>query len=95
MASEWQACELLRVDSSVRCTVRLAATGAVLGLNLREPLDLGLGILVSPLAPVEARVLLRSFDGKEHSDCELEVCWRRKIYPPPKQFLRKRRTHAP
>lgn len=82
---------MLRFEGRHRCAVQLPDTGAVLTLNLGEPVDWSRAGMVSVLMPVRARATLGPLEGAEYTGCTLALEWPRISYPPPRGFKRKKR----
>lgn len=90
----WQECQLLKRHGQTSCVIRLANTGTIILIGLREPLDIGRAALVSAVHPAPGRVCLK---GKLLDDCKIEIDWpsllsRPTHMPAPVRFQRKQRN---
>ncbi len=93
---EWTQCQLIRHLGENRCVIRVTATGAILPIRLKSPLDAARAALLSGLTPADARVLLGPFDKEWFVDCELaDVRWtERHSYPPPRIYRKRPREET-
>lgn len=85
----WVDCEFLSYMSRHDCVLRISATGAIICVHLKTPLDVSRACLVSVIRPIPARVRLANFMSDENdAGCELEIQWPTNNRPPPENFAR-------
>lgn len=87
-----QPCELMRILDRKKAVIRLASTGAIMCIELSNPIDLSNSSPFSPLNPMPAMVDLGDYLDKIHRACSLQVQWTPHMHPPPMIFRRKRRA---
>lgn len=90
---KWVDCQFIQFTQKNACVVRIVSTGAIVLVNLREPLDLSRACMITALNPAKARIQLGEYKSGGFHDCELDILWpaKRQIYPPPKRFVKKQR----
>jgi hypothetical protein len=97
-------CQILRTVSRSVCVIRLLATGAVLQVEMSEPMNPAQTFMICALKPVNATIKLGYWKSGMIRGCSvLSADWPgRQGFPPPCRFLRKkpvlgsaRRLHNP
>ena len=96
-------CQILRTVSRAVCVIRVLATGAVLQVEMSEPMNPAQTFMICPLKPVDATIKLGHWKGGMIRGCSvLSADWPgRQAFPSPRRFLRKqqlgnaRRLHNP
>jgi len=83
-----QACELMRILERNKAVIRLNSTGAIMCIELSQPIDMTNSCPFSPLNPMPAMVELGDYRDKLHRGCTLTVQWCKITHPPPKIFRR-------
>lgn len=91
----WQPCDLMRALSRHSCVIRLHDTGAVLAIELAEPLDITRACLACALLPVSALVRLGCFESHRYTGCALQVKFQELVFPEPLRFQRRSRRETP
>lgn len=84
-------CDLMRVMTRTACVIRLHRTGALLDIELAEPLSLARAAMTSPLMPAPATVVLGPYEGGKYLACQLNVEFAAPRFPPPIQFSRRQK----
>ena len=88
-------CQFLRSKSKHVCVISLESTGAVMEIELKDPLDITRACLVCATKPVDAAVRMGDWEGGMHRKCELRVAWQSSQtsgeggMPPPARYVRK------
>jgi hypothetical protein len=90
---EWTRCQVIRHLGANQCVIRIAATGAILPIKLKSPIDAARAALLSGLTPADANVRLGHCEKEWFVDCELaDVQWtERHSYPPPRTYRKRPR----
>jgi hypothetical protein len=81
-----QECLLLRALDRRVVAIMLKSTGAIMAIELAEPLDTSESSPFSPVKPVNAVVELGQYSDTMHIGCTLKVEWERKTHPLPRSF---------
>jgi hypothetical protein len=95
----WQDCQFLRHINRHECVVRLTDSGAVIQIELANPLDVTRACLITPIKPVNAKLCLdaNGYSALVYRNCKLEIVWPAHtcIMPPPARYTRKKLNGMP
>lgn len=87
--NEWLPCDLMRALTRHSCVIRLHDTGAVMAIELTEPLDITRACLACALLPVSGHVRLGAYESHRYTGCVLRVQFQDLVFPEPMSFKRK------
>lgn len=89
----WIPCQLIRYLGQKQCVIRVTATGAIVPIALKDPIDPARAALLSGLTPADAKARLGPCDKEWFTECELaDVHWtERHAYPPPRVYRKRQR----
>ena len=92
-------CQFLRSKSKQVCVIRIQSTGAIIEIELLDPLDVTRACLVCATKPVDAAVQLGEWVDGIHRKCHLRIAWPctpqngvHGVIPPPMRYVRKSRV---
>lgn len=86
-------CRILRTLHKTNCIIQLQETGAIIEIQVSQPLEVTKACLVCATHPVRARVKLGRMHNNVFYDCELtDVQWPGpQTFPPPARYQNKKR----